>query len=393
MRMMKLTGGKSMAEECLLRLGIALESAGVDVLIATHTSDIRWMTGFSGVFDDEQAHCTLILRDKVQESVCLFTDKRYSEALRQMDTLKLWRILDEKKPRFTYMAETLAEQLAVGTRSATVPVVIGIESDLRLDWYRALIKALDELAAQNHPYELKELPNLILGLRAIKTAEEIELIKQAQAITDAAFTHILGFIKPGLTERDVATELDFFMRKAGADCSAFPTIVASGPNSAIPHAVPSGRMLKRGDIILMDFGARLNDYCSDMTRTVFLGKPDKQQRKMYAATLAAHQALQEAYGPDCETSGLQKAAEAVLTEHGFAGRLIHSVGHGVGIDIHELPTIGPATTDRLLIGHVVTIEPGVYIEGVGGVRIENFGCVTKDGFENFTGSTKELLVL
>jgi len=380
-----------MNEAKVKRLVEVFDAARIDIYISTHTSDIRWLTGFPGVFDDEQSHLTLILRDKIQESAWLFTDTRYSEALRLRDTQKYWHILDERKSRFAYMATTLSGQLSVSKTARVKPITIGIESDLRLDWYRALIKALNEL--DGLAYELVELPSLIRELRTIKTAEEIALIKQAQAITDAAFTHILDFIKPGLTERDVATELDFFMRKAGADGLAFNTIVASGSNSAIPHAVPSSRTLKRGDLVLMDFGARLSDYCSDMTRTVFLGKVDERQREMYAATLAAHQVLKEAYKPNSEAPELQKLAETVLAEHGFAGKLIHSVGHGVGIEVHESPSIGTTTTDRLQAGHVVTIEPGVYLEGIGGVRIENFGCITKDGFEDFTSSTKELLVL
>ena len=373
------------------RLAEALDAAHIDVYISTNTPDIRWLTGFPGVFDDEQAHCALIQRSTLSKSAALFTDTRYSGALRQLDTQKYWRILDEKKRRFAYIAKTLAETLAVSTGAASKTVVIGIESNLRLDWYRALTTALNELS--DLACEIKELPGLILGLRAIKTAEEIEHIKQAQAITDAAFTHILDYIKPGLTEREVATELDYFVRRAGADGLAFPTIVASGPNSAIPHSVPSNRTLQQGDLVLLDFGARFNDYCSDMTRTVVLSEPDEQQRSMYAATLAAHLALVKTCKPGIETSRLQEVAETVLAEYGFAGKLIHSVGHGVGIEVHEQPSIGTTSTDKLQTGNVITIEPGVYLEGAGGIRIENFGHITEDSFEDFTSSTKELLVL
>jgi len=392
-----------MIEDRLLRLKEALDANNIDAVISTHTPDIRWITGFTGVFDGEQAHCALIFRETITKSACLFTDTRYSEALRQQNTQRYWRILDERRRRFSYLAAVFAELFGVETGAGMSTgtgaqidadlqhVVIGIESNLRLDWYRALVQALDELDA--FTYELKELPSFIQNLRARKTTGEIELIRQAQAITDAAFTHILNFIKPGLTEREVATELEFFMRRAGADGMAFPVIVASGPNSAVPHAVPSGRVLQHGDFVLMDFGARLNDYCSDMTRTVFLGEADEQQQQMYTAVLATIETLTTAYQPGTESSGLQKMAEAKLAELGFAGKLIHSVGHGVGLEVHESPQVSATAADKLEVGHVLTIEPGVYLEGFGGVRIENFGYITEDGFKDFTSSTKELLVL
>jgi Xaa-Pro aminopeptidase len=143
----------------------------------------------------------------------------------------------------------------------------------------------------------------------------------------------------------------------------------------------------------MDFGARLNDYRSDMTRTVVLGEADERQKAMYAATLAAHLAIIEALKPGMQGQEAQKLAEDLLAERGFAGKLIHSVGHGVGIDIHELPVLADKVTEPLEPGHVVTVEPGVYLEGVGGVRIENFGAITETGFEDFTQSSRELFVL
>ena len=382
-----------MNEQHMLRLIEALENKGIDALITTHNADIRWQTGFADVFDEEQAHLTLLICESAHESACLFTDMRYSEAFRSLDKQGYWRVFDERRRRFPHVAEVLAESLSADlrTQAQSKPLVIGIESDLRLDWYRALDTSLGEL--KGFTYELRELKDLIVGLRAKKTTKEIQLIKQTQAITDAAYGHMLDYLKPGQTEREVAAELEFFMKRSGASGLSFPSIVASGPNSAIPHFVPSDRVLQHGDIVLMDFGARLNDYCTDMTRTVILGEANEQQRDMYAATLAAQKAVIAALKPGLQGLEVQKIAEDSIAEHGFEGKLIHSVGHGVGIEIHELPVAAREITDRLEPGHVITVEPGVYLEGVGGVRIEDFGVITKDGFENFTNSPTDLIIL
>jgi Xaa-Pro aminopeptidase len=270
-------------------------------------------------------------------------------------------------------------------------VRIGVEADLRLDVYRAFGKAFSE--QETLSVEFVEVPSLITGLRALKDTEEIGLLKAAQAITDAAFAHMLDYLRPGLTEREAACELEFFMRRNGASGLAFSSILASAANSAIPHAIPTDRILERGDFVLMDFGAKFDDYCSDMTRTVVLGKASEQQRAMYAAALAAQTVVRAALKPGMTGLAAQALAEEVIAEQGFAGKLIHGLGHGVGIDIHELPVLAPSVEEKLEVGHVVTVEPGVYLEGIGGVRIEDFGIITEQGFEDFTQSPHELIEL
>jgi Xaa-Pro aminopeptidase len=407
-----------MIEQRLRRLFEALDAKDIDVYLAGHTADIRWLTGFAGVFDEEPAHLALVAppvppashasdaadalgagEERVTGGAVLhlFTDTRYSAALRKLDVEGRWKILDERRPRFPYVAESLAAELLKAspqeTRDGTgsTPLRIGIESDLRLDFYRALSRALEEQGG--FYFELVELPALISELRSIKDAQEIEALKAAQSITDRAFAHMLGYLRPGLTEREAAIELEFFMRSAGAEGVAFPSIVASGPNSAVPHAVPGARVMEHGDFVLMDFGARLDDYRSDMTRTVVLGQVSEQQEAMYAAVLAAQTAVIDALVPNMSGLEAQNIADAVITEHGFEGRFIHSLGHGVGIDIHELPVLAPKVEAKLEVGQVVTVEPGVYIDGVGGVRIEDYGVITEHGFEDFTQSPKELLVI
>ncbi|MDR2587457.1 MAG: Xaa-Pro peptidase family protein [Coriobacteriales bacterium] len=386
------------ADARLRRLVGSLADRDVDVYLTTHTADICWLTGFTNVFDEEQAHLALIAREGSAErstlethslqQPLLFTDARYSAALRTLDAEKRWRILDEHRPRFAYVVELLREWC--GAHAQDGQLRIGIESDLRLDAYRALTAALDE---QDLSAEVVELPSLVTGLRAVKDAGELESLKAAQALTDAAFDYMLGYLKIGLTEREAACELEFFMRRAGAQGVAFPSIVASGPNSAKPHAVPGERVFERGDFVLMDFGARLDDYRSDMTRTVVLGKASEQQRAMYAAVLAAQSAVIEALKPGMTGLEAQGIAERVIAEQGFAGAFIHSLGHGVGIDIHELPLLAPKVKTALEVGNVVTVEPGVYLEGIGGVRIEDYGVITEHGFEPFTHSPHELIEL
>jgi Xaa-Pro aminopeptidase len=398
-----------MVEQRLRRLFEALDAKDIDVYLVGHIADIRWLTGFAGVFDEEPAHLALVAPPAADALgadgaravggavLRLFTDTRYSAALRQLDTEGRWKILDERRPRFPYVAESLVVELPKGSPKKTregkgsASLRIGIESDLRLDFYRALSRALEEQSGFD--FELVELPHFISELRSIKDAREIKALKAAQSITDRAFTHMLDYLRPGITEREAAIELEFFMRSAGAEGVAFPSIVASGPNSALPHAVPGTRVMEHGDFVLMDFGARLDDYRSDMTRTVVLGKASEQQEAMYAAVLAAQAAVIEALVPNMSGLEAQNIADAVITEHGFEGRFIHSLGHGVGIDIHELPVLAPKVETKLEVGQVVTVEPGVYIDGVGGVRIEDYGVITEHGFEDFTQSPKELLVI
>jgi Xaa-Pro aminopeptidase len=315
--------------------------------------------------------------------------------LRTLDADKSWRILDERRPRSAYVAELIVELTGLtGDVSVSTPtgsLRIGIEADLRLDVYRALEKAFFEQDAFS--FELVEMPSLITKLRALKDAEEIGLIKAAQAITDAAFTHMLEYLRPGITERDAACELEFFMRRNGASGLAFSSIVASAANSAIPHAVPTDRAFALGDFILMDFGAKLDDYCSDMTRTVVLGKASEQQKALYAAVLDTQTRCIQALKPGMSGLEAQALAEKIIAEHGFTSGLIHGLGHGVGIDVHESPVLAPRIEEKLEVGHVVTVEPGIYIEGFGGVRIEDFGVITAQGFEDFTQSPHELLEL
>lgn len=229
--------------------------------------------------------------------------------------------------------------------------------------------------------------------RCVKDEEEIKKIAEAERLGDVAFSHILDYIKAGMTEREIALELEFFMRRYGASSLSFETIAASGERSAMPHGTASDRMLKSGDLFTLDFGCVLDGYCSDMTRTVCIGNPDERSREIYNVVLKAQEtALSKIHaGMSCKDA--DKAARDVIAEAGYGSFFGHSLGHSVGVEIHELPRLSPKSEDVLECGNVVTVEPGIYIEGFGGVRIEDVVAVSESGVKNLTHSSKELIII
>ena len=230
-------------------------------------------------------------------------------------------------------------------------------------------------------------------LRTVKTEAEAIAIEKACQITSKAFDLILPKIVEGITEKELQIELDFTMLRLGADGNAFSTIIASGENGSLPHAIPSGRKLCKGDMITMDYGCKVGGFCSDMTRTVALGEPSAEMRRVYETVLKAQEMSQAAVAPGKKCSDIDKIARDYIDSQGYAGRFGHGLGHGVGIDIHESPRLSTLCDDLLEIGHVVTVEPGVYLPGVGGVRIENTCLVVDGGCKPLTTAPKELLIL
>ncbi len=232
------------------------------------------------------------------------------------------------------------------------------------------------------------------GLRLYKDAGEIEKMKKAQAITDAAFAHIINVLTPNTTEIEAALELEFFMRRNGSEGVAFDTIAVSGSASSLPHGVPRNVKLERG-FFTMDFGARFEGYCSDMTRTVVIGKADEDMKKLYDTVLKAQTAALDFLREGIACRDADTVARNVINNAGYEGRFGHSLGHGVGMYIHENPRLSQGAKDDILTrGHVVTVEPGIYIEGLYGCRIEDMVGVLSDGsVYNFTKSPKEMIEL
>lgn len=229
--------------------------------------------------------------------------------------------------------------------------------------------------------------------RRIKDKDELRLIADAEKLGDDAFLHVLNYIKTGMTEREVALELEIYMKKHGASGLSFETIVASGIRSSMPHGVASDKVIERGDLVTMDFGCIYNGYCSDMTRTIVMGEADEKQREIYDIVLKAQlEALNNIkIGMNC--SDADRIARTVITDAGYGMNFGHSLGHSVGIEIHEKPLFSPRSADILEEGHVLSVEPGIYIDGFGGVRIEDLIGVIDGEIVNFTSSPKELIIV
>ena len=233
--------------------------------------------------------------------------------------------------------------------------------------------------------------DLVLELRRTKEPAEVAEIASAQRITDRVFGNVLKLVKPGVRERDLALEIEFQFRKHGE--VAFESIVASGPNAAKPHAGFSDRRLRKGDALTFDIGCRLHGYCSDMTRTVFVGKAPAELRRVYEIVHEAQRRALDVIRPNVPCKAADAAARGYITEQGYGKRFGHSLGHGVGIEVHEMPTLATTSKETLAPGDVVTVEPGIYLPGIGGVRIEDMVHVTKTGYMNLTRSPKRVIEL
>lgn len=229
--------------------------------------------------------------------------------------------------------------------------------------------------------------------RKVKSQEECKNIRRAQQIGDMAFEHILPFIKPGISEREIALELEYFMKKQGASALSFDTIVAVGERSALPHANLTDTKVEEGKVVLMDYGCVYSEYCSDMTRTVAVGHADDKTKNIYDTVLSAQLEAIGTIKAGVNNKDVDKVARDIITNAGYGENFTHSLGHGVGLEIHEQPNLSPRSVDILKSGNIVTVEPGIYIEGFCGVRIEDLVMVTEDGCENFTHSSKDLIIL
>lgn len=353
-----------------------LEEQVLDAIVVRANSDLFWLTGFEDVFDTEQAHVAIITR---QECI-LHTDSRYVTAMREKSREEgIWEIDASRDREVAFVARMLKELKLVTGR-------IAIDESMPLSLYRAYSDAMPNA-------RFKERSDDILKLRAVKDADEIAIMRRAQEIASQAFIETLGTMQPGMSERDVSLELEFNMKRLGASELAFANIVASGPNGAKPHAIPSDRLLEAGDFVVFDFGARVGGYCSDTTRTVCIGEARDEQIRVYEAVRRANEWVAANIKAGVTGAQMHTLAESELAKAGFEGKMGHSLGHGVGIDVHELPLLSPTNKEALVAGNVVTDEPGIYLPDDMGVRIEDCGVVTENGFESFCELTHELMVI
>ena len=350
----------------LTKLRQALRDDNLDAILITNEYNRRYMTGFTGT-----AGVAIVS----QNDAVFITDFRYTEQAAAQ--VKDFRIAQHKGSIFEEVAKQVA-QMGIKT--------LGFEQDAMhygtYEVYKSTVKA-----------DLVPLSGLIEKIRLIKSEEEINIIKVACEIADNAFTHILNFIKPGVTELDVSNELEFFMRKQGATSSSFDIIVASGLRSALPHGVATDKVIETGDFVTLDFGAYYNGYISDITRTVAVGQPSEKLVEMYNAVLESQLLAVEKVGPGMTGAQADAIARDYLKSKGLGDAFGHSLGHGIGLEVHEGPGLNFRSEIVLEPNMLVTIEPGVYIPGIGGVRIEDDILITETGNEILNHSDKQLIIL
>jgi len=348
------------------RLRGEMASRNLDAFLVTDLLNVRYLSGFTGSYA-----FALITRD----DAVLLTDFRYAEqSAEECPGLYLELVESHWVPG----AQRAVERAGVKS--------VGFESH-SLSYHH-----WSELSAAIPDIRLVPEEDLVGRLRLVKDEAETALIREAVRIADLAYAHIAKFIKPGLTERDVAAELDFFMRRNGADKEGFDTIVASGPRSALPHGKSSDRMISKGELIVLDFGAAFQGYHSDITRTFVLGPPDDRQDEIYGIVLEAQSKAISALRPGLLGGDVDSVAREYIAERGFGEHFGHGLGHGLGLDVHDGRVLARASEIMLEAGMVVTVEPGIYIPGWGGIRIEDDVLVTDSGAEVLTQSPRRLAI-
>ena len=360
------------------RLRELMDERGYDAVVLRNNPDLRWLTGAQGVFDDEVAHTAFVTAD----GLWMHTDSRYYNSfIENLGPDTVWQLDMDMVDHADWVASRVLSSRAR---------VVAIEDSCSLAFYDAL---LHECACKSIAPSFPRLHEDICDLRMVKDDDELALLREAQRITDEAFEHICGYIKPGMTEQQIRAELENYMLSHGANGLSFESIIASGPNGANPHARPSSRVVGEGDLIVMDYGALYLDYHADMTRTVCLGEPSDEQCAVYEVVRSAHEQCAAAIKPGVIGSDIHKLSVKVISDAGYGDYYGHGLGHGVGIEIHERPNFGRAWDKPVPAGSVVTVEPGIYLPGKFGIRLEDCGVVTEDGYVPFTAASHELRVI
>ncbi len=344
-----------------------LHASSVEAFLLTGAANMRYLAGFTGegyVYLSEQ-------------SAVVVTDSRYTIAARaecKGFTIEVWN----GKPYYEIL-KRYAEKDKIET--------LGFEEE---EMTVSELHKLQEMLP-SHLMTLEPLGEQITKWRSVKSREEIDKIRTAEAIGDRAYARLLPQLRAGMTEKQVAARLEFYMKEEGADGLSFDTIAASGIHSAMPHAVPTDKKLEAGDFLTMDFGCLYEGYCSDMTRTVIIDRANQKQHEIYYTVLVAQKQAMAGIRPGVRGCEIDSLARQVIEEAGYGNYFVHSLGHSVGLCIHEKPCFAPKDETVLQPGMVITVEPGIYVEGFGGVRIEDVVVVTEDGCENMTQSPKRLI--
>lgn len=350
-----------------------LARAGLSGLLVTHLPDVRYLCGFTG------SSAALAL---TRRTARLFTDGRYTAQAAE---------------------EVNGAQVEIVTRGPAVSAAqwLAAQPGAEVAGFDPVWTSVAELARvkEGLPAKMRRsfltptAAPMVETLRLVKDEDELRIIFDAAAMGCKLFDQLLAFLRPGLMETDVAAELEYQARLLGAEGMSFDTIVASGPRSALPHGRATAARLPRRGFLTLDFGIIHKGYCSDMTRTVYLGAPRPKERSAYEAVLASQEAAVAAVSAGVKCGDVDEAARSVLRDAGLADAFTHSTGHGVGLEIHEAPRVGAGQTTRLQPGMVVTIEPGIYLAGEFGIRIEDMVAVTRNGGQMLTPAPKALIEL
>lgn len=361
-------GVKDLGEVCqnrLQRFREKMDAAGTGAVIVLKPENLAYLSGFEG-----STGMLLITKNTAH----LLVDFRYLEQAKAQAVN--YTIVQIEQP----LSETL-RRLILELKLET----IGFERDfVTFEQYEIWVGKLGDAA------EFIPLPDLTLKLRMLKTQEELDCIRKAAEIADTAFLEILPLLKPGIQEREVAVELEYAMRKKGAQALAFEIIIAAGPRSSLPHGTATERKFQNGDLVIVDFGAVWKGYCSDCTRTVSIGSATPKQKEIYAVVQRAQEAALQILRPGVMAAEVDKAAREVISGSGYGDYFGHSLGHGVGRVVHEEPNLAARDQTVLEPGMVVTVEPGIYLPGWGGVRIEDLVVITDTGCEVLTHCPKGL---
>jgi Xaa-Pro aminopeptidase len=345
------------------RLRSALDGLGAASFLVTNPVDVRWLTGF------ESSNAALAVS---RERVVLLTDGRYVQAARAVEGVE---VVSTERALMRDIGRRLGEL-------AEAPVAFQAD--------HVTVVAREELGSGGT--ELVPARDVIVRLRAVKEEEELDAVRRAARIADDAYARLVREAFGGRTEAELAWTMERFLHEEGADGVAFPVIVASGPNAALPHHHPGKRRIEAGETVIVDAGARLDGYCSDCTRTFATGELPDELRRAYAVCRSAQEKALAAVRAGAPARELDAIARREIEESGLA-EVVHGMGHGVGLEVHELPVLRPEAEGELVAGNVVTLEPGVYLPGSGGVRIEDLVVVGRDGVEVLTPFTKDLLTL
>jgi Xaa-Pro aminopeptidase len=361
------------------RAAEAAGTAGVDALLVTHLPDVRYLCGFTG------SSAALVLTSGASRRAVLFTDGRYTaQAKAEAAGTRVSIAPKPLEAACQWMVKSGVLRCGFDAAQTTVAVLAAM---------RKAVAAAGKAAKSKAPAKFTPVAPLVARLREIKDAEEIQQMKAAAAMGCALFDHILGFLEPGIAETAVAAELEHAARLAGAEGMSFSPIVTGGVRTSMPHGRPSGAKIPARGFVTLDFGVLLKGYCSDMTRTVHMGKATAEERQAYDAVLEAQEAGVAAARAGVTAGDVDEATRSVLRRAKLDKWFTHGTGHGVGLEIHEPPRLGAKQTQPLEAGMVVTIEPGIYMPGKFGLRIEDTVVITSTGCEIITPSTKAWIQL